>query len=95
MCVFLSEVAKGTREVTQNAQFILNGLVLQMLSNNCNILEFCCSFLEAFLTEYEEPLKMTFGEEDRDWLVSILQRELEVEDNEEKVKEHLFQGMSY
>ncbi len=38
---------------------------------------------------------MTFGEEDRDWLVSILQRELEVEDNEEKVKEHLFQGMSY
>ncbi len=26
VCVFLSEVAKGTREVTQKAQFILNGL---------------------------------------------------------------------
>ena len=26
MCVFWEEIVKGTREVTQNIQFILNGL---------------------------------------------------------------------
>ncbi len=34
VCVFLSEVAKGTREVTQNAQFILNGLTRTLFFNS-------------------------------------------------------------
>ena len=51
------------------------------------------SFLTSFTEEYEEALKMTFVEQDREWLVSILERELEVEDNEEKVTHDMYMGM--
>ncbi len=44
------------------------------------------------MEEYEEPLKMTFVQQDRDWLVSILERELEVEDNGEKVTREMYLG---
>ena len=49
--------------------------------------------MTSFTEEYEEPLKMTFVEQDREWLVSILERELEVEDNEEKVTHDMYMGM--
>ena len=44
------------------------------------------------MEDYEEPLKMTFVEQDREWLISILERELEVEDNEEKVTHNMYMG---
>ena len=47
------------------------------------------------MEEYEEPLKMTFVEHDTEWLLSILERELEVEDNEGKVTKEMYMGKSH
>ena len=67
----------------------------EFLTNQIKVCNVIFSFLTSFTEEYEEPLKMTFVEQDREWLVSILERELEVEDNEEKVTHAMYMGMRF
>ncbi len=49
-------------------------------------------FLATFLEDYAAPLELTFEAGDRDWVVTILEREFEVEDNEGKVTRDMYNG---
>ncbi len=54
-CVFLSEIAKGTSEVTQNAQFILGGLIEKRECMHSS----CCPPPQTFW-EQDFAYKITF-----------------------------------
>jgi hypothetical protein len=41
-----------------------------------------CSFENAILRDYKEPLEAVFATSDVDWLMGILQRELNVEETQ-------------